>query len=291
MPPCAVETRAGRHIIAHGVTLSQFARMLSFPTRATVVDQTGLIRSFAASNSNGDLMQRVQARMLRPVPSPLSIPREQVVSPKGPAVISGPAACRFWSVASFIVRRERNRPQAQATDRTQRVTDCLRPKTGGLPSWFRIQRVDGVGGRSAFLQCAVSNRRTSALMASTRMERRGWECGLSRCSSAPSPGRLCRPSRLPRTRRRSPSRAHPVRHPTNWYWLQKTKRHTSSQPFRITFRPWCAIADKWPRHSITTSLRSYECRSGRSTFTSEGRRDEPGKPKRAGRPTPMQQER
>jgi uncharacterized protein (TIGR03435 family) len=46
VPPCAVETRAGRHIIAHGVTLSQFARMLSFPTQATVVDETGLMLSF-----------------------------------------------------------------------------------------------------------------------------------------------------------------------------------------------------------------------------------------------------
>jgi uncharacterized protein (TIGR03435 family) len=46
VPPCAVETHAGRQIIAHGVTLLQFARMLSFPTQSTVVDETGLAGSF-----------------------------------------------------------------------------------------------------------------------------------------------------------------------------------------------------------------------------------------------------
>ena len=46
VPPCASETRAGRQFIGHGVTMPQFAHMLSFQTHATVVDDTGLGGAF-----------------------------------------------------------------------------------------------------------------------------------------------------------------------------------------------------------------------------------------------------
>jgi len=46
VPPCAIENRGGRHLIANGVSMPQFANLLSFPTHATVVDRTGLTGSF-----------------------------------------------------------------------------------------------------------------------------------------------------------------------------------------------------------------------------------------------------
>lgn len=46
VPPCAVETRMGRHLIANGVTMAQLAGLLSFPSHATVVDGTGITGAF-----------------------------------------------------------------------------------------------------------------------------------------------------------------------------------------------------------------------------------------------------
>jgi len=46
VPPCGMETRGGRHLIANGVTMPQLANLLSFPTHATVVDHTELTGSF-----------------------------------------------------------------------------------------------------------------------------------------------------------------------------------------------------------------------------------------------------
>ena len=42
VPPCATEMRAGRHLIANGITMAQLSNLLSFQTHATVVDRTGL---------------------------------------------------------------------------------------------------------------------------------------------------------------------------------------------------------------------------------------------------------
>jgi len=46
VPPCAIETRAGRHLIANGVTMTQLAGLLTFPAHATVADSTGLSGGF-----------------------------------------------------------------------------------------------------------------------------------------------------------------------------------------------------------------------------------------------------
>jgi len=46
VPPCAIENRGGRQLIANGVTMAQLANLLSFPTHATVVDRTGLTGAF-----------------------------------------------------------------------------------------------------------------------------------------------------------------------------------------------------------------------------------------------------